>query len=103
MGKVTWDDSTSRKLLSILTDDKDRGCTKYNWKSYAKNLSARFEVNVTTTQCINHIDMLKCKYKTYLALQKLTGITIDPITKEVDVEERATDRWEAFLEVCYIN
>lgn len=99
MARMCWSDENSRKLLKILNEEKDRGVSKFNWNHIAKNFNAQTSLAATHKQISNHYSELKDKYKAWEQLQSLSGISYNPITKEVDVEERSTERYKAFIEV----
>ncbi|KAK9749955.1 hypothetical protein RND81_02G161400 [Saponaria officinalis] len=96
--RIQWTDGVSRKLLVILNEEKSRGVSKFIWTNIAKNFSAQTGYDVNAKQVKNHYTDLKEKYKSWEELQSLTGISYNPITKEVDVEERSLERYEAFKE-----
>ncbi|KAL2892608.1 UvrABC system protein C, partial [Bienertia sinuspersici] len=82
MGRIFWDDRTSRKLLVILVKEKKRGCSRHDWDSIAKNLNEQTEVNATAKQVQNHASNLKIRFKTYQELNQLSGIAYNPLTNE---------------------
>ncbi|KAL1197974.1 hypothetical protein V5N11_013662 [Cardamine amara subsp. amara] len=52
-----------------------------------KKFNEEFGVNITYKFFKEKLDQLKKKYKKYLALMDSTGITVDPITFEIDASE----------------
>lgn len=99
MGRITWSDENSRILLNILNEEKIRGVSKFNWGNIAKIFNVQTKFDATGKQVQNHCSDLKEKYKCWEELQGLTGISFNPTTKQVDIEERSLERYKAFIEV----
>ncbi|XP_074284106.1 uncharacterized protein LOC141608662 [Silene latifolia] len=98
MGRTSWPDENSRILLNILNEEKNRGVSKFNWGNIAKKFNAQKECNVTGKQVQNHYSDLKERYKGWEELQGLSGISFNPITKKVAVDEKSLERYNAFIE-----
>ncbi|XP_074294113.1 uncharacterized protein LOC141621782 [Silene latifolia] len=98
MGRTSWPDENSRILLNILNEEKNRGVSKFNWGNIAKKFNAQKECNVTGKQVQNQYSDLKERYKGWEELQGLSGISFNPITKKVVVDEKSLDRYNAFIE-----
>ncbi|XP_074312112.1 uncharacterized protein LOC141647715 [Silene latifolia] len=98
MGRTSWPDENSRILLNILNEEKNRGVSKFNWGNITKKFNAQKECNVTGKQVQNHYSDLKERYKGWEELQGLSGISFNPITKKVVVDEKSLERYNAFIE-----
>ncbi|KAL2904899.1 hypothetical protein RDABS01_003609 [Bienertia sinuspersici] len=98
LGRITWTDERTRKLLVILNDEKDKGVSKHNRANVAEIFNAQTSLNAHGKQVQNHYGDLKEKFKCWEDYQRMIGIAYNPRTGDVDVEERSLPRWEAFLE-----
>ncbi|KAL6513537.1 hypothetical protein OROGR_021023 [Orobanche gracilis] len=96
--RITWTDETSKKLIEILVNENNRGVSKRTWTNIAKNFNAQTQLCASATQVRNHYTDLKEKYKCWEDLQSLSGVAFNPITREVDVQERSLERYNVFLE-----
>lgn len=98
--RISWDENDySKKLLKIVINEASKGGTKYNWVNIVKIFNAQTNLRAKQSQLRNQLHGLKEKYKCWLELQKMSGISFDPDTNEVDVAETSLERYEAFLEV----
>lgn len=102
MGRTCWTDDISRKFLTILIEEKARGVSKFNWTKIATNLNVQTGLTLAAKQVINHHNDLKNRFKCWEELQNMSGIAYNPVTNQVDVEERATERYNSFLEVHFL-
>ncbi|WCJ24617.1 hypothetical protein M5689_006562 [Euphorbia peplus] len=85
MGRITWDDEKTRKLLTTLAEAKDKGTSKFSWPCIAKLYNAHRGCDINAKQASNHFSDLKDKFKSLEELQCLTGIAYDHTTSGVDV------------------
>lgn len=99
MARTYWTDDVSRKLLTILNEEKARGVSKFCWSKITTNLNVQTGLNLSTKQVINHHGDLSKKFKCWEELQNMSGISFDPVTKKIAVDEKSTERYNAFLEV----
>ncbi|KNA17318.1 hypothetical protein SOVF_081080 [Spinacia oleracea] len=98
MGRVNWTDDLSKILLTMLTDEKDKGVSKFNWSNITKSFNARSQLDVQGKQVQNHHGDLRSQFKCWEELQGLSGLSFNHRTNKVDVEEKHLDRWRAFLQ-----
>ncbi|WCJ41693.1 hypothetical protein M5689_022543 [Euphorbia peplus] len=92
MGRMTWDDEKTRKLLTILAEAKDKGTSKFSWPCIVKLYNAHTGCDINAKQASNHFLDLKEKFKSWEELQRLTGIAYNPTTGGVDVHENSLER-----------
>ncbi|KAL6588137.1 hypothetical protein OROMI_001115 [Orobanche minor] len=97
--RTTWNDNTTKRLVDICIDEKENGCSKFDWAKTAKNLSVQTQMNFVLRQVSNHYHDLKDKYKDWLDLRSImNGIGFDPKTGAVRPEEAHLERWKSFEE-----
>ncbi|CAH9129538.1 unnamed protein product [Cuscuta epithymum] len=96
--RTPWNDTTTTTFLKICAEEKAKGNTKYDWNKIVNNLHVQTGVLFYCKKARNHFSELKDKYKAWVDLQNCTGINFDPVTGEVQVEERSLDRWKAYQE-----
>ncbi|KAL6580038.1 hypothetical protein OROMI_008062 [Orobanche minor] len=100
MGKrFCWSDNITKSLLDICIDEKENGCSKFNWQKIAQNLSVQSQLTFVAGQVQNHYSDLKDKYKGWVELRTImSGIGIHLEKNAIRVEETHLERWNAFVE-----
>ncbi|KAL6558743.1 hypothetical protein OROMI_019093 [Orobanche minor] len=97
--RFCWSDNITKRLLDICIDEKENGCSKFDWQKIAQDLSVQTQMTFVARQVQNHYLDLKDKYKGWVELRTtMSGIGIHPETIAIRVEETHLESWNAFVE-----
>ncbi|KAL6539711.1 hypothetical protein OROHE_011482 [Orobanche hederae] len=97
--RFCWSDNITKRLLDICIDEKENGCSKFDWQKIAQNLSVQTQMTFVARQVQNHYSDLKNKYKSWVELRTImSGIRIHPETNAIRVEVTHLEHWNAFVE-----
>ncbi|KAL6506098.1 hypothetical protein OROHE_022627 [Orobanche hederae] len=97
--RFCWSNNITKRLLDICIDEKENGCSKFDWQKIAQNLSVQTQMIFVAREVQNHYSDLKDKYKGWVELRTImSGTGIHPETNVIRVEETHLERWNAFVE-----